>query len=73
MAVPVTEPYLLSPATRVWLAYTGMTTAVAVGSAYAVGIVIRTSIETGIVCFAICLVWTAVTPRVVRWLGRRLR
>lgn len=64
---------LVSPAMRVWLAWSGLSMVVAVASAYAVGILIRTSIETGIACFAIAMIWSALTPWAIRRLGRRLR
>jgi hypothetical protein len=63
----------LSPAARVWLAWTALSTVVAVASAYAVGIVIRTSIETGILLFAGGLAWASLTPLVIRRIGRWLR
>lgn len=60
-------------ATRIWLAWAGLSTVVAVGSAYAVGILIRTSIETGVVLFGIGLAWSAATPAVLKLLIRKLR
>jgi hypothetical protein len=59
----------LSPAARVWLAWTALSTVVAVASAYAVGIVIRTSI----LLFAGGLAWASLTPLVIRRIGRWLR
>jgi hypothetical protein len=63
---------LLAPATRVWLAWAGVSTIVAIASAYLVGILIRTEIETGIACFGIAMAWSAMTPAVIRRLGRWL-
>jgi hypothetical protein len=56
-----------------WLTWSGVSTVVGVVAAYAVGAVIQTSIETGIVLFAIGCMWSAATPKVLRIISRRLR
>lgn len=61
----------MSLLTSAWLSWAALGVCVAVIGAYAVGALLRASVETGIVMFAVGMAWSASTPVVLRWVGRR--
>lgn len=53
-----------------WLGWTSASIAVAVGAVYGLALLGLVGIELGLTSFAAAIAWTALTPRVIRRLGR---
>ena len=64
--------YLLAPATRVWLTWSGISIVVAVAAAVIAGIALP-NLEAAIVTFGLGMAYSAATPRILRIASRRLR
>jgi hypothetical protein len=66
-------PDLVSPATRIWLGWVGLSVVVAVVVAYGGALIGFHGTDLAIVAFGWGCAWSALTPVVIRRIGRWMR